>query len=169
MLTDGDTINLADGTCSSLFSKALVNKFMISLFTLILCKEDNSFKGLSKLSTKWVSASSFFSGFVANLSAKICNYFDSISKNFSLILYPRLLPLFSDDLFGFLFPLFEVCGFSKTSSDGSFSKLVPREHGFKVWPVIGTGRKFNRSTQEAQEVRNKYKQYFNGLGAVAWQ
>lgn len=32
-----------------------------------------------------------------------------------------------------------------------------------------TGRKFNRSTQEVQLVRNKYKQYFNGPKAVVWQ
>ncbi|XP_022183309.1 zinc finger MYM-type protein 1-like [Myzus persicae] len=34
---------------------------------------------------------------------------------------------------------------------------------------LRTGRTFNRSTQEAQEVRNKYKRFFNGSGAVSFQ
>lgn len=34
---------------------------------------------------------------------------------------------------------------------------------------LKTGRQYNRSTQEAQEVRNKYKDYFNGPGTVSWQ
>ena len=36
-------------------------------------------------------------------------------------------------------------------------------------PDVGYGRRFNRSSTAAKEVRNFYKDYFNGSGSVPWQ
>lgn len=47
-------------------------------------------------------------------------------------------------------------------------KALEHYRSLQIEP-LRTGRTFNRSTQEAQEIRNKYKQFFNGPGSVAWQ
>ncbi|XP_046681626.1 uncharacterized protein LOC124368382 [Homalodisca vitripennis] len=36
-------------------------------------------------------------------------------------------------------------------------------------PNLGTTRRYNRATTAAKDVRNFYKEYFNGLGSVPWQ
>lgn len=36
-------------------------------------------------------------------------------------------------------------------------------------PGLRSGRRFNRSSTAAQDVRNFYKDYFNGSGSVSWQ
>lgn len=47
-------------------------------------------------------------------------------------------------------------------------KALEHYRSLQIEP-LRTGRTFNRSTHDAQEVRNKFKDYFNGPGAVAWQ
>lgn len=79
-------------------------------------------------------------------------------KSNQLILYKTYLILI------YLFPISNI-GPVTTSA---VEKALEDYRSIQNEP-LRIGRRFNRSTQEAQEVRNKFKEFFNGSGAVAWQ